>query len=353
MKLAMISLGATSSRKIAKEAEEYFKEVDEFNLKNIEVHAGKETKILYKNKEIKDYDCVYIRGSYKYALLQRAITCALSKKAYLPLQEKAFTICHNKLLTVLELKKSNLPIPETYFAATTKEAKKIIKDIQYPIIIKIPSGTQGKGVMTADSPQSAKSVLDTLDTFNQPYLIQEFVETNATDIRAIVANNKVIATMKRKAKKGEIRANFHLGGTQEPYELDYDTEQITIKAANLVGADICAIDILEAKQPKIIEINTSPGLVAISRTTKKNLPKLIAKELYQKTKEFKKHQKQSDYSEILKELNINDKKEIITNLNIKAGMIKLPAIITKITEFNQDNEVAIYAEKGKLIIKKQ
>jgi ribosomal protein S6--L-glutamate ligase len=353
MKLAVVSLGGVSSLNIAKSAKEFFKISDHIKLKETEIHVGsKDLEVIYKNKKLEDYDCVYIRGSYKYLLLQRAITSALMKKTYTPLKERSFTIGHDKFLTAVELKKANIPIPGTYFASTTNDAKTIIKNVNYPIIIKIPSGTQGKGVMSADSVASAKSILDALEVFKQPYIIQEFIDTDSTDVRAIVAGNKVIAAMKRKATKQERRANFHMGGICEKYEMDYDSERVAINAAKALEADICAVDILEGNKPLVIEVNLSPGLVGITKATKKNIPKIIAKALFEKTKEFKEKEKGEDYSNILKELNINNSKEIITNLDIKAGIIKLPSIITKITEFNTEDEITILAKKGKLIIKK-
>jgi len=191
-----------------------------------------------------------------------------------------------------------------------------------------------------------------MDILKQPYIIQEFIDTDSTDIRAIVAGNKVIAAMKRKAKKQEIRANFHLGGICEKYEMDYDSEQIAINAAKAVGADICAVDILEGKTSSVIEVNLSPGLVGISKATKKDIPRLVAKSLFKKAKEYKEKEKGENYNNILKELDINKEKEIITNLNIKAEIIKLPSIFTKITDFNTKDEVTILAKKGKLTIKK-
>ena len=354
MKLAVVSLGGPSSLNIAKAAKEFFKTSEHIPLKEVEVHIEEnKLSIVYKDKNLEDYDCVYIRGSHKYHSLQRAITSALMNKTYLPLKEKSFTIGHDKFLTAVELKKNGISVPTTYLASTTKDAKKIIKNANYPIIIKVPFGTQGKGVMSADSVASAKSILDALETFKQNYIIQEFIDTDSTDVRAIVAGDKVIAAMKRKASKQEMRANFHLGGMCEKYVMDYDSEQIAINSAKAVKADICAIDILEGSKSLVIEVNLSPGLVGITKATKKDIPRLIAKALFEKTKEFKEKEKGKDYNDMLKDLNISKNNQIITNLDIKAGIIKLPSIITKITEFNAKDETIIIAKKGRLVIKKQ
>ena len=357
MKLAIISMGGKSSKLIAEEAKKHFAQVDQFNIKGIELHATtKNLDVLYKGQPLKNYDCVYIRGSHKYALLQRSLTRALQFNSYMPIAPEAFTLAHNKFLTLLELQKNKVEIPTTYLAATTSSAKKILEKVNYPIIIKLPSGTHGKGVMFADSISSAGSVLDTLDVSNQPYIIQEYIETNATDIRVIVAGNKVLAAMKRKAQSGELRANIHMGAIGEKYDINYDTEQLAIKSAKALGADICAVDILEGSKSSVLEVNLSPGLSGIMQATKLNLAEKIAEFLAEKTAEFKKTSSKKGYKDILEELELTQEKtpikEILTNLEIKAGIIKIPKIITDITKFTPDDEVKLIIAKDKLIIQK-
>lgn len=354
MKLAIISLSGYSSKAVAKEAKAYFEQVDLLDLKQVDISSDSQiTEVLFKGKPIKDYDCIYIRGSHKYALLQRSISYALKDKAYLPIEPETFTIAHNKLLTLLELQKSKVAIPTTYFAASTQGAKDLLEKIKYPVIIKIPHGTHGKGVMFADSASSAKSVLDALEVFKQPYIIQEYIEVGATDIRIMVAGNKVIAAMKRKSlTPDELRANIHAGGEGVAFTPDPDTEQVAIKSAIAIGAEVCAIDILEAKDPTVIEVNLSPSVKGITKATKKNVAQLIAKSLAEKTKDFIEGKKRKTKLEVLTEERAKDKKlkELITPLNIKAGMIKLPKLVTELTEFHADEEVTIKMDKGKLII---
>lgn len=355
MKLAIISLFGPSSNDIAEKTKKYFSEVNHLNLRKMEVHAEKDLKVLYQGKLIKDYDCVYIRGSYKYANLQRSIARAIYQKCYQPMHPKAFTLAHNKFLTILEMQKKQVPIPKTCLAASEQEAKKSLKNLKFPIIIKTPAGTQGRGVMFADSESAAKSLIDALETFKQPYILQEYIETNATDVRAIVLKDKVIASMKRKGNIDEARANIHAGGKGQPYELDIDTEKIAIRAAKAIGSEVCAVDILESGKPYVIEVNLSPGL-QISDIVKKDVADEIAKFLAQQTREFLKARKSTDYKKIITDIEAESKnantKKIITNLDIKAGIIKLPRITTKISGFDIDDEVTITAKKDKIIIKK-
>lgn len=350
MNLAVISLGGESSLAIAKEGKSYFRESENLDIRKIEVHSTPEKiRILYGGEELEDYACVYIRGSHKYSFLQRSMSEALIDRTYMPFKPSSFTLSHNKFLTLLKLQQNKVLIPTTYLAATLVGAKKILEQVNYPIIMKIPEGSQGKGVLFADSFASATSILDTLEIFRQPYIIQEYIETDATDIRAIVVGDKVVASYRRKALGQEIRANIHLGSVGQECKLDAETEGMALRAARAVSADVCAVDMLESNKTSVIEVNLSPGLKGMEKATGKNLAKIIAEFLHLKATEFKEGKKKADYSKIVNELN---NKEILTNLNIKGGIIKLPEVITKITKFTGEDEVVMVAEKGKLVVKK-
>jgi len=354
MKLGLISLGGPSSKDILKKCKEHFSKTKSIDIREIEVHiTSNGLHITYQGKPLEHFDCLYVRGSYKYVSLKKSITLAKNHTAYMPLKPLSF-VGHDKFLTALELQKSKIPIPTTYLAATTIGAKKLLEHVHYPIIMKIPSGTQGRGIMFADSITSAKSILDTLEVFKQPYIIQEYIETNATDLRVLVLGDKVVAAMKRKAQPNELRANIHRGGIGINYEVDKEVEEIAIKTAQKIEADICGIDILEGRKPVVVETNLSPGIQGLAKATKKDIALEIAKFLKEQTNNFFKEQKETDYKKIIKGLEAeksNEIKEMITNIKVKAGIIKLPEVINKVTSFKDDQEVIFIAKKGKLIIK--
>lgn len=354
MRLAIISLGGTSSELIGKEAKGFFENVDLLDIRKIEILAGKELEVLYEKKPLKEYDCIYIRGSFNYTLLQRSLTFILqSKKIYMPFQPNTFTLAHDKFLTILALQKAGVKVPKTYLAATMKAAKKLLEEVHFPIIMKVPAGTQGKGVMSADSLASARSMLDTLESLKQPVILQEYIETDATDVRAIVTGKKVAASMKRKGKAGEIRSNIHQGGMGIAYELDYDAENTAIKAAKAVNADICGVDMLESVRGNmVIEVNLSPGLRGIMNATKKNVAKSVAEFLHKKTAEFKDMEKDKGYEEIIKGIKAKNDRGVLTNLDIRGGRIRLPELMTKISGFEENEEVILVAENGKIEIRK-
>jgi ribosomal protein S6--L-glutamate ligase len=295
MKIAIISLNGKSSKMIAEECKSYFSKVDLLNLKDFEVQVNGVVKVANCQKDLEKYDCIYIRGSYKYALLQRSITRALNHDVYLPIKPNAFTLGHDKFLTLLELQKNGIAIPRTHFAATTRIAKKILDKVDIPVIMKVSEGTHGRGVMIAESKKSAYTILDLLEDFNKPYLIQEFVKTKDTsDLRVVVFKEKVLAVYKRVASEGEIRANIHAGGTRETHELTPEEKRLAIESAKAIGADLCGVDILNAENPSVIEINLSPGVSSLSEVCDGNIPGLIARELYENTKKFKKRKKEKE-----------------------------------------------------------
>lgn len=356
MKAALISLGSTSSVMVSTAMKNYFEVVDEIQLKEIEVVLGKESGIFYQGKELEYYDCVYLKGSFRYANLLRSISAMLEGKIpYMPLPTQAFTIIHNKLLTHLTLQQHNIPMPRTYVTSTTEAAKELLKRVSYPIVMKFPEGTQGKGVMFAESFSSASSLLDALGALNQLFIIQEYIETNGTDIRALVVGDRIVAAMRRRAQREEKRANIHAGGVGEAVQLSRDVSNLAIDTAKTLGVDICGVDILEGPLgPKVIEANISPGLQGLSQVTKADLGNEIAQFLFTKTKEILDHRKKHETTKALHEMNIfneDSNQEIITPLTFRGERILLPEFITRLTEFNERKEYAVKAQKGKVEIK--
>lgn len=342
MKLAVISLGSYSSTRILEEAKKHFDDAEHIDIRTLELHITNEGyTVSSQGKPLSsNYDCVYVRGSHKYSLLKTGISKAYHRNAYLPIHPGAFTIAHDKFLTLLQLRAGGVRIPKTYLAATATSAKKILAELEYPIILKTPHGTQGKGVLVADSLMAAKTMVDALEVFKQPYLIQEYIDTNFTDIRALVIGGKVIG-MQRKAATEEVRANIHAGGKGTPIELDADVKQLALRSAKLIGAEICAVDILEGLKPAVIEVNLSPGLKGITQATKKNIPQIITSYLAERTSEYLKTKNNEVKPQQPKEGN-----QYLTALDIKNGMIRLPKFVTDLSQFTMDDEVAIQVGKG-------
>ena len=311
MKIGIVSLGGKSSRRLANSCKNYFQKVDELDIRKFKVNLNSNNiGINYNGSELKDYDCLFLRGSFRYAMLQRAITTVLRNDVYIPFEPKTFTLAHDKFLTLVELQKNKIPIPKTYFAANKKLAKKILKkEVRYPVIIKVQEGTHGKGVMVAESLKSAKTILDMLDEFKKPYIIQEFVKTKGTsDIRVIISGKKVAASYRRVADEEEIRTNIHAGGKREKHELSKKEKKLALRAARAVGAETCGVDVFHSKTPAVIEVNLSPSLYPIEDITGIDVIDKIAKFLYKRTKKFKKKKKEKFNKKIKKLKKKNNKK---------------------------------------------
>ncbi len=353
MKVALISMGSVSSQWISEKLRNYFDTVDEYKIRDFEVQLnGKEVSVLYQGREFGKYDCIYAKGSFRYSNILKSITITLSKDAYMPTQATAFEIGHNKILTHLVLQQNKIPMPKTYIAASVHAAKKILKVIKYPVIMKLPSGTHGVGVMISDSYESASSMIDTLTALKQPFLIQEYIETGGVDIRAFVVGDKVVASMKRQAITGEKRANIHAGGSAKPVELSEAVKKIAIKAAKAVGCDICGVDILETPSgPKIVEVNLSPGLQGITGVTKIDVADKIAKFLFEKTREVKSKKTSSEQENIMKEL-MGEEQELVTQIEYRGERILLPKISSKLSKLEENDDVVIKSNKGSIYIKR-
>ena len=168
------------------------------------------------------------------------------------------------------------------------------------------------GYEDIESLKSAKTVLDTFQDLKKNIIIQEFVQTNNTsDIRVIVGGNKVLAAYQRVAGESEIRTNIHSGGTRKEYKISKEEEKLAVMSAKAIGANICGVDILNAKVPSVIEINLSPSLHSISEVAKKNVLGEVARFLYNETVKFKEKKEKKIQEKILKK---NGKKDINNNL---------------------------------------
>ncbi len=352
MKAAIVSQGSKSSELTKEAMEQYFDEVSAIDVKELEINiSGDDADILYKGEPLGKYDCIYAKGSYRFSQALRSLTTILKGECYMPVEPEAFTVAHDKLLTQLLLQNHSIPMPKTYISTTVDAARKILSNMNYPIIMKFPQGTHGKGVLFADSFGSASSILDALTALKQSFLIQEYVETSNSDVRAFVVGDKVVASMIRKSAVGEQRSNVHMGGQAESIELDNKTKEIAVKAAKATGANICGVDILPGpKGPMVIETNISPSVQGISEYSGVDVANEIAKFLHERTKEFVSKRENKNKKEIMEE--INNEGSLITSLDFKASRIILPEIATNYSKIKTDDQVELNMEKGKISIKK-
>ncbi len=353
MKAAIISLGSQSSIMLAEAMKKYFDQVDMIDLRKIEVDLSKKYEIIYEGNPLPHYDCIYAKGSFRYEPVLMAITSFYEVTSYMPLKANTFSVAHDKIYTQVALQNSKIPMPTTYLSATVSSAKNILKRINYPIVMKFPKGTQGKGVLFGDSYSSASSILDALESLRQPFLIQEYLETNGMDVRLFVVGDKVIAAMKRKAERGENRANIHAGGTGESFQPDEKMVKLAVEAAKAIGADICGVDLLESPRgPVVIEVNVSPGMQGITAATGIDIPDIVAKFIFEKSAQKLGLKKEDLAKDVIRSIEVPKIKDIITNLDFRGNRILLPELATKITQFDDKVEVLMNLEKNSITLKK-
>jgi ribosomal protein S6--L-glutamate ligase len=184
----------------------------------------------------------------------------------------------DKLRALQLLAKFGIDIPRTVLTrdrAFVPEALKRIGGL--PAIVKLIQGTQGVGVMIASTPEEIQTILDTFWQLGQEILVQEFIkESKGRDVRAFVVGDRVVAAMRRRAKSGEFRSNLHRGGRGKPIELSKEYTDAAVMAARVIGLEVAGVDMLESGDgPKIMEVNSSPGLEGIEKATKIDVAGLI------------------------------------------------------------------------------
>ncbi len=175
------------------------------------------------------------------------------------------------------LVKHNIPVPRTLYTSYFNFEEQLETFGDRPVIIKLLEGTHGEGVILTESRRNALATIETLNAAGVKFLLQEYIEeSKGADIRVIVVDDIVVASMKRQCKEGDFRSNLHRGGSSEKIELSASEENIAIKAAKAMGLGFCGVDILQSKNgPLVLEINSTPGLEGIENTSGSNISKSV------------------------------------------------------------------------------
>jgi ribosomal protein S6--L-glutamate ligase len=205
--------------------------------------------------------------------------CALTRqfealKVFCLNSSTAITQSRDKLFSLQLLLNHGVEIPTTGFANSPLDTDNLIKMVGgSPLIVKLLEGTQGKGVVLAETKKAAESVINAFKSLNANILVQEFIkEANGKDIRCFVIDGKVVAAIQREAMPGEFRANIHLGGTASVIKVTPEEKKIAIKAAKAMDLKVAGVDIIRSsKGPLLLEVNSSPGLEGIEGATNKDI----------------------------------------------------------------------------------
>lgn len=183
---------------------------------------------------------------------------------------EAITKSRDKLHTLQIASQHGLNIPVTSFANSSYETKDLIKLVSgAPLVVKLLEGTKGVGVVLAETNKAAESVINAFRSLKADILVQQYIkESKGQDIRCFVVGGQVVASMERIAQEGEFRANIHLGATARPIQVTDEECDLAIKAAKIIGLDVAGVDMVRSNSgPKLLEVNSSPGLEGIESAT--------------------------------------------------------------------------------------
>lgn len=184
----------------------------------------------------------------------------------------------DKLRALQLLSRKGLGLPKTSFAYHVHDSAELIKLVGgTPLVLKLCEGTQGRGIVLAETPKAAESVIEAFRELRAEFLVQEFIqEAGGSDVRCLVIGNKVVAAMQRTAQEGEFRSNLHRGGTASITRLSPEERRTAIKAASTMGLQVAGVDLLRSNRgPLVMEVNSSPGLEGIEGATGKDIADAI------------------------------------------------------------------------------
>lgn len=193
-------------------------------------------------------------------------------------ESEALVRSRDKLRSLQVLSRAKIGLPKTVFTNYSRDVEGVIKQVGgTPLVIKLLEGTQGLGVVLAETKNAAESVIEAFNGLQARVIVQEFVkEAKGADIRAFIVDGQVVGAMKRQGKEGEFRSNLHRGGSAEIIELSDEEEIAAVKAAKAMGLGVAGVDLLQSTRgPLILEVNSSPGLEGIEKATGKDIARTI------------------------------------------------------------------------------
>ena len=241
--------------------------------------TSKKPMVHYQNRILDDFDAIIPRIGASITFYGTAVIRQFEMMGVSSLNESvAISRSRDKLRSLQLLSRKGIGLPITGFAHSTKMTQELIKLVGgSPLVIKLLEGTQGKGVVLAETDGAAESVIDAFREMDANILVQEFIkEAGGSDIRCFVIGDKVVASMKRTAKAGEFRSNLHRGGSAEMVTITEEERAAALGATKALGLNVAGVDLLRsARGPLIMEVNSSPGLNGIEVASGKDVAGMI------------------------------------------------------------------------------
>jgi ribosomal protein S6--L-glutamate ligase len=227
--------------------------------------------IFYGTKDLRPIDAVIPRIGASNTFYGCAVVRQLEVMGVFAANgSQAISRSRDKLRCLQLLAREGVDLPRTGFVHSAKDVDAVIEAVGgAPLVIKLIEGTQGIGVVLAETQKAAQSVIEAFRGLDAYILVQEFIkEAGGADLRAFVVGGEVVAAMRRQAKQGEFRANLHRGGSAEPIELTEEERHTALEAARIMGLHVAGVDLLRSSRgPLVLEINSSPGLEGIEKAS--------------------------------------------------------------------------------------
>jgi ribosomal protein S6--L-glutamate ligase len=266
MKLAMLARNASlySHRRIVEAAQARGHEIDVINTLQVHMNITSSKPLLvHGGRVLPRYDAVIPRIGASITHYGLAVLRQFEVQGVFPLNESvAIGRSRDKLRALQLLARDGIGMPVTAFAHRPRRAEDVVAEVGgTPCVIKLLEGTQGRGVILAETMASAKSIIEAFSAANMNILVQEYIETSGTDIRALVVGGKVVASMMRTGKDGDFRANLHRGGKASAIALSEDERRTAVRSSEVLGLNVAGVDMLRSSRgPLVVEVNSSPGI---------------------------------------------------------------------------------------------
>lgn len=274
MKIAMLARNANlyTHKRLQQAAEDRGHELDIIDTLRCYMNiASRRPEIYYNGEKLPLYDAVIPRIGASITFYGMAVLRQFEMQGVYPLNESVgIGRSRDKLRSMQLLARDGVGLPVTTFAHDPKQTEEVIALAGgAPLVVKLLEGTQGIGVVLADTDRSAKSVVEAFRGAKVNILVQEFIkEAGGTDIRALVVGGKVIAAMKRTGAEDDFRSNLHRGGSAQTVKISAAERSTAVRAAKAMGLNVCGVDMLRADRgPVVMEVNSSPGLEGVEKAT--------------------------------------------------------------------------------------
>ena len=282
MKIAILSRNKRlySTRRLVEAAEQRGHEVRVIDTLRCYMNiTSDKPELHYRGENLLDFDAVIPRIGASITFYGTAVLRQFEMMGVFPANESvAISRSRDKLRSLQLLSRDGVGMPRTGFAHSPDDVQDLIKMVGgAPLVIKLLEGTQGIGVVLAETQKAAESVIEAFMGLKANILIQEFIkEAGGADIRCFVVGGKVVAAMQRQAPEGEFRSNLHRGGSASLVKLTPKERATAVKAARVMGLNVAGVDILRSERgPLVMEVNSSPGLEGIEAATGKDVAGMV------------------------------------------------------------------------------